>query len=55
MKITVEHQGTKIIVDESGQNDRTATIQFGDQNKRIQETIIVMAEQVKKLVDSVNK
>ena len=51
MKITVEHKGTKIIVDENvvPAPDKVVTMRYSDQNKLIQETIIVMCEQVRKL------
>lgn len=49
MKITVKINNVEITVDEQGQNDRTATIRYSDQNKQIQETIKVMAEECLKL------
>ena len=55
MKITVKHKDTEIIVceNENYTKDRVASMRWSDQNKQIQETIIVMTEQVKKLADSV--
>jgi hypothetical protein len=54
MKITVKHKDTEIIVSENENDtkDRVTSMRWGDQNKQIQETIIVMTEQVKKLADS---
>jgi hypothetical protein len=54
MKITVKHKDTEIIVceNQNATKDIFASMKWGDQNKQIQETIIVMAEQVKKLSDS---
>ena len=49
MKITVKINNVEITVDEQGQNDITATIRYSDQNKQIQETIKVMAEECLKL------
>ena len=49
MKITVKINNVEITVDEQCQNDRTATIRYSDQNKQIQETIKVMAEECLKL------
>ena len=51
MKITVEHGNTKIIIEESEnqKSDKVATIRYSDQNKLIQETIVVICEQIKKL------
>jgi len=46
MKISVEHKGTKIVVDES--NNETM-IRYSEQNKRISDIIIVITEQIKKL------
>ncbi len=54
MKITVKHKDTEIIVceNENDTKDRVSSMRWSDQNKQIQETIIVMTEQVKKLADS---
>ena len=54
MKLIVRHKDTEIIVceNENDPKDRVASMRWDDQNIRIQETIIVMAEQVKKLSDS---
>ena len=54
MKITVKHKDTEIIVceNENDTKDRVVSMRWSDQNKQIQETIIVMAEQVQKLADS---
>ena len=54
MKITVKHKDTEIIVSENENDteDRVVSMRWGDQNKQIQETIIVMTEQVKKLTHS---
>jgi len=54
MKIIVKHKDTEIIVceNENDTKDRVVSMRWSDQNKQIQETIIVMAEQVKKLADS---
>ena len=54
MKITVKHKDTEIIVSENENDtkDKITSIRWGDQNKHIQETIIVMTEQVKKLTHS---
>ena len=54
MKIIVRHKGTEIIVceNENDTKDRVASMRWSGQNEQIQETIIVMAEQVKKLSDS---
>ena len=55
MKITVRHKDTEIIVCENQNDtkDRVASMRWSDQNKQIQETIIVMTEQVQKLADSI--
>jgi hypothetical protein len=54
MKITVEFDKIKIEVDETGAaNNRTAVMQYGDQNKQIHETIRVMTDQVIKLKESI--
>lgn len=56
MKITIEHEGTKIVVDEDGTNltsDRTASMRWSDQNVQIQETIKIMTDQIIKLKQSV--
>lgn len=57
MKITVEHKETKIIVEEAENvnNDRLVSMRWSDQNKQIQETIIVMCEEVQKLQDSIKE
>ena len=54
MKITVKHKDTEIIVceNENYTKDGVVSMRWSDQNKQIQETIIVMAEQVKKLAES---
>lgn len=54
MKIIVKHKDTEIIVCENKNDtrDRVVSMRWSDQNKQIQETIIVMAEQVKKLAES---
>jgi hypothetical protein len=51
MKITVKHKDTEIIVCENDNDtkDIVASMRWSDQNKQIQETIIVMTEQVKRL------
>ena len=51
MKITVKHTDTEIIVCENDNDtkDIVASMRWSDQNKQIQETIIVMTEQVKRL------
>ena len=46
MKITVEHLGTIIAVDEQANETQ---IRWSDQNKRLQELITAMANQVKSL------
>jgi len=55
MKITIEHKDTKVIVEETEQIDRTATMAYDNQNKQIQETIVVIMEQVRKLNESVKE
>lgn len=52
MKITVKHKETEITVSdhENLSSDNMATMRWDDQNKQIQETIVVMTEQVKKLI-----
>ncbi len=54
MKITVRHGNTEIIVCENGNytKDELTSMRWGDQNKQLQATIVVMAEQVKKLSNS---
>jgi hypothetical protein len=54
MKITVKHKDTEIIVSENENDtkDKVVSMRWSDQNKQIQETIIVMTEQVKKLTHS---
>ena len=54
MKITVKHKDTEIIVceNENDTKDGVASMRWSDQNKQIQETMIIMTEQVKKLADS---
>jgi len=49
MKITVRHKDTEIIVSENENNTESTIMRWEDQNKRIQETIILIVEQVKKL------
>ena len=51
MRITIKHKDTEITVDEANtsEKDRLSTMRWDDQNKHIQETIIVMCEQIKKL------
>ena len=49
MKITVKINNVEITVDEQGQNERTATMRYEDQNKQIQETIKVMVGECIKL------
>ena len=49
MKITVKIDNVEITVDEQGQNDRTATMRFKNQNEQIQKTITVMANECIKL------
>lgn len=53
MKITVKVKDVEITVDEQGQNDRTVTMKYTDQNKQIQETLKVMAQEALKLQASV--
>lgn len=57
MKITVKHKDTEIIVSENENDtkDRVASMRWSDQNKQIQETIIVICEQVIKLQNSVKE
>lgn len=57
MKITVKHKDTEIIVseNENGNKDMVASMRWSDQNKYIQETIIVICEQVKKLQNCVKE
>ncbi len=50
MRITIKINNVEITVDEQGQNDRTATLRYPDQNKQVQETIKVMTEQCLKLL-----
>tara|TARA_B110000008_G_scaffold169618_1_gene169412 strand:+ start:215 stop:382 length:168 start_codon:yes stop_codon:yes gene_type:complete len=54
MKITIRHKGTEIIVSENENDtkDRVASMRWSDQNKQIQETIVVMADQIKKLLET---
>ena len=49
MKITVKIDNIKITVDEEGQNERTVTMKYSDQNEQIQKTIKVMADECIKL------
>lgn len=49
MKITIKINNVEITVDEQCQDDRAAVIRYSDQNKHIQETIKVMAEECIKL------
>lgn len=51
MKITVKHKDTEITIEESETQSKeyVTAMRYGDQNTRIQETLIVMAEQVLKL------
>lgn len=53
MKITVKVKDVEITVDEQGQNDRTATMRYTDQNNQIQETLKVMVQEALKLQASV--
>ena len=57
MKIIVKHKDTEIIVSENENDtkDRVASMRWNDQNKQIQETIIVICEQVIKLQNSVKE
>lgn len=57
MKITVKHKDTEIIVSENENDikDRVSSMRWSDQNKQIQETIIVICEQVIKLQNSVKE
>ena len=57
MKITVKHKDTEIIVSENENDtkDRVSSMRWNDQNKQIQETIIVICEQVIKLQNSVKE
>lgn len=55
MKITVKIDNVEIIVDENLFTDRATTLKYSDQNKLIQETIVVIAEQVAKLQGLKNK
>ena len=49
MKITVKIDNIEITVDEQGQNERTVTMKYSDQNEQVQKTIKVMAEECIKL------
>lgn len=51
MKITVKIDNVEITVDE-GNTNRTVTMQCAEQNKQVQETIKVMAEECIKLRES---
>ena len=51
-KFTVIFPLIIVCENENDTKDRVASMRWDDQNKQIQETIIVMAEQVKKLSDS---
>ncbi len=54
MKITVKHKDTEItIIETLDDPKRHATIKYSDENKSLQDTIIVMCEQIKKLRDSI--
>jgi hypothetical protein len=57
MKITVKHKDTEIIVSENKNDakDRVASMKWSDQNKQIQDTIIVICEQVVKLQNSIKE
>jgi hypothetical protein len=50
MIIKVRHKDTEIVLEESQSKDNFH-IRWADQNKQVQETIKVMAEQVKMLTD----
>ena len=54
MKITVIHKGTTIIVDESDNQDQRdkSSMRWENQNVAIQETLIVMIAQCKKLQEA---
>ena len=54
MKITVRLDNIEIIVDEDAHkdSDRTITMRYSDQAKQVQETLVVMTEQVVKLKES---
>ena len=49
MKITVKIDNIEITVDEQGQNERTVSMKYSDQNVQVQKTIKVMAEECIKL------
>ena len=55
MTIIVKHGDTEITVSENQNDvkDRVASMRWSDQNKQIQETLVIMAEQVRLLVSSV--
>lgn len=55
MKIIVKSKDVEICIDESDNletkdKSRKVTMKFEDENKRIQETLVVMCDQVKKLL-----
>ena len=51
MIITVEHKGTKIVVDENSlEKDRNTTLKYSDQASYVQKTIITMANTVIQLL-----
>lgn len=51
MIITVIHKQTKVVLEEHLINikDTTVSMRWDDQNKQIQETLIVICDQIKKL------
>lgn len=57
MKIIVKHKDTEIIVSENENDtkDRVASMGGNDQDKHIQEIIIVICEQINKLQNSVKE
>ena len=54
MKITVRLGDIEIVVDEDAHkdSDRTITLRYSDQTKQVQETLVVMTDQVVKLKES---
>lgn len=52
MRITVKIDNVEITVDERGQNERTVSMKYSDQNEQVQKTIKVMVEECIKLRQS---
>lgn len=52
MKIIFKYKDIEIIICENEKSDKESitTMRWSDQNKQIQETIIVMADQIKKII-----